>query len=221
MRKALLSIMLFLFIAGCRTVPFQDTEYVPMEPGDPWSIVEHSKARTPDNFQLLTTVVFEYNSRAFSGIGTVKINRPDRIFRAAAMSPMGVKLFEFSGDQNSVTTHYVIADLSRYGDFAVAVGDDIRRIYIDLFPDPQAEVRRSRNKLIFRQSSGPGYVEYVFAGAGRDLVEKNYYDDDGIVWRASYYEYRDQDGMRWPKGIVFVHYLHGYRLIIRQKELHT
>ncbi len=32
------------------------------------------------------------------------------------MNPMGVKLFELSGDRHSVTTRYSIADFSRYGD---------------------------------------------------------------------------------------------------------
>lgn len=221
MRKALLSIALFLFVAGCSTVPFQETALVPMETGDPWSVVERFQKRTPDTFQLLTTVVFEYNSRTFSGVGAVRINRADRVFTVAAMNPMGVKLFELTGDRNSIETRYAAADLSRYGDFATAVGNDIRRIYLDLLPGPEANIRKRKSKLIFRQSSGPGFLEHVFAGAVGDLIEKNYYEEDGIVWKASYYEYRDQDGMRWPKGIVFVHYLHGYRLIIRQKELHT
>jgi hypothetical protein len=220
-RKACASLFLFLFVAGCRTVPFQETALVPIDQGDPWSVVERFQEKSPDSFQLLTTVVFEYNSRTFSGIGAVQVNRSARVFKVAAINPMGVKLFELSGDQNNAETQYVVADFSQYGDLATTVGNDIRRIYIDLTPNPDAKIRKKKNKLIFWQSSGPGYVEYVFAGAGGDLIEKNYYEEDGIVWKVSYYEYRDQDTKRWPQGIIYVHYQHGYRLVIRQKELYS
>jgi hypothetical protein len=220
-QKVWRAIVLLLFISGCSTVPFQKTEFVPLDIGDPWSIVERFEKRAPDSFQLLTTVVFEYNSRTFSGIGAVQVNRTDRIFRVAAMNPMGVKFFELSGDQDNVVTHYAIDDLSQYGDFATVVGNDIRRIYMDLLPGADANVRAKSNKLIFRRSSGPGFVEHVFAGTGGDLIEKSYYEEDGIVWKVSYYEYRDQNGKRWPRGIVFIHFDRGYRLVVRQKELHS
>jgi outer membrane biogenesis lipoprotein LolB len=213
------SIVLFLlFIAGCSTVPFQETKPVFVGSEDPRQVVERHQKGIPASFQLLTSVVFEYNSRKFSGIGTVRINRPEGVFRVAGMNPMGVKLFELSGDQQRVTSNYTIADFSRYGDIAAAVGNDIRRIYFDLVPGPEASIWKRKYKLIFRQPSGPGFLEFVFAGTGGDLIEKNYYEADGIVWKVSYYEYHDQDGMRWPQGIVLIHYQYGYRLIVRQKE---
>ncbi len=220
MKRSIL-VFLLLYITGCSAVPFQETALVPLDLEDPWSVVERFRTRTPDSFQLLSTIVFEYNSRSFSGIGAVKINRADRVFTVAAMNPMGVKLFELSGDQNSVATDYAIADFSRYGDFATAVGNDIRRIYFDLVPGREAKIWKRKYMLIFRQASGPGFLEYVFAGTEGDLLEKNYYAEDGIVWKAAYYEYRDQNGKRWPQGIIFINYQHGYRLVVRQKELHA
>jgi hypothetical protein len=218
-RWVIVTALLQVLVAACVRVPFQDTKLVSLESEDPRNMVERFKTSLPASFQLLTTVVFEYNSRKFSGIGTVEINSSDGVFKVAAMNPMGVKLFELSGDQQSVTNRYSIADFSRYGDIATAVGNDIRRIYFDLVPGPEASIWKRKYKLIFRQSSGPGHLEYIFAGTNGDLIEKNYYDEGGIVWRASYYEYRDQDGNRWPQGIVFIHYQYGYRLTIRQKEL--
>ncbi|MCK9417886.1 MAG: DUF3261 domain-containing protein [Nitrospirae bacterium] len=218
MKRFVLLVILQVFIAGCSTVPFQKTGLVVLDSEDPRGMVARFQKGIPASFQLLTSVVFEYNSRKFSGIGTVQINKLDGVFRVAGMNPMGVKLFELSGDQRSVTSHYTIADFSRYGDIATAVGSDIRRIYFDLAPGPEATVWKRRYKLIFRQPFGPGFLEYVFAGTGGDLIEKNYYEEDGIVWNVSYYEYHDQDGKRWPQGIVLIHYQYGYRLTIRQKE---
>jgi hypothetical protein len=220
MRNARAGIFILLLIAGCSTVPFQETRLVLLDPEDPWTVVEHFQKGIPGSFQLLTSVVFEYNSRKFSGIGSVQINRSDGVFKVAGMNPLGVKLFEFSGDQHSVTSHYVIADFSRYGDIASAVGNDIRRIYFDLAPGPEANLWKRRYTLIYRQSSGPGFLEHVFAGTGGDLIEKNYYEEDGIVWKVSYYEYQYQGGKHWPQGIVLIDYQYGYRLTIKQKEIH-
>jgi hypothetical protein len=218
MKRWYLAPFLAALVAGCAHVPFQETALVPLGSGDPRGIAERFQANTPGNYQLLSTVVFEYNWRQFSAISTVQINRADRVFKAASMNPMGVKLFELSGDQNSVTAQYVIAAFSRYGDITSAVGNDIRRIYFDLVPAPDATVWKRKYRLVFRQSSGPGFLEYVFAGKDGDLIEKNYYENNGIVWRVSYYEYRDQEGKRWPQGVVLTHFAYGYRLTVRHKE---
>ena len=218
MKRFVVLFILQMFIAGCGTVPFQETELVLLGSEDPWNMVERFQKGTPASFQLLTSVVFEYNSRKFSGIGAVQINSSDGVFKVAGMNPLGVKLFELSGDQHSVTSRYTIANFSRYGDIVTAVGNDIRRIYFNLVPGPEASIWKRRYKLIFREPSGPGFLEYVFAGTDGDLIEKNYYEENGIVWKVSYYEYQDQDGKRWPRGIVLIHYHYGYRLTIRQKE---
>jgi len=217
-RSLIVVLLLNLLVAGCSSVPFQNTTLVALESADAQNILERFKEHMPDNFQLLNTVVFEYNGRKFSALGSVYISKVDRVFKVAGMNPMGVKLFELSGDRRGVTTHYSIADFSKYGDISSAVGNDIRRIYFDLVPGPEARIWKKKYTQIFRQPSGAGFLEYVFAGRDGDLIEKRYYEENGIVWKASYYEYRDQDGKRWPQGIVFIHYPYGYRLIVRQKE---
>ncbi len=219
MRKGLWAgAFLLVLMAGCSSVPFQRTVLVPLETGDPWNIVKRFQDATPQRFQLLNTVVFEYNFRKFSGIGTVQVNSATGVFHAAGMNPMGVKLFELSGDRSSVTSRYAIEAFTRYGDIATVVGNDIRRIYFDLVPGKEATIRKKTYKLVFRQSAGSGFVEYLFAGAAGDLIEKKYFDDNGIRWRVSYYEYHDQQGKRWPQGVVFINYEHGYRLTVRNKE---
>jgi outer membrane biogenesis lipoprotein LolB len=213
--------LLALLLGGCATVPFQKTELTPLAEEDPRNLVERFQARNADSFQLLTSVVFEYNWRKFSGLGYVDINARDRAFKVVCLNPLGVKLFEFSGDRNGVVTHYSIADFSKYGDVAAVVGNDIRRIYFDLVPSPEALVWKRKYRVSFRQAYDQGFLEYVFAGQKGDLIEKNYYDDSGIVWQVSYYEYYDQKGNRFPRGIVFQHYQYGYRLIVRHKEFRS
>lgn len=219
MNKLLLLVLIIVIGSGCASLPFQETPLVSLESRDPWTVVEHFQTSIPISFQLLTTVVFEYNGNKFPGIGTIEINTKERAFKVACLNPMGVKLFEISGNDRGITNHYTVAAIAQYGDVSAAVGNDIRRIYFDLIPSPNAPVWKRKYKYIYRQFYGSGYLEYVFAGIDGNLIERTYYEDHLPVWSASYYEYREQKGKQYPQGIVFINYQYGYRLTVRQKEL--
>ncbi len=220
--KRLITLFLGIFlVAGCARIPFQETALVPLESADPTSVVEKFKAGLPTNFQVLNSVVFEYNWRKFLGLGSVDLNRRDSRFRVVCLNPMGVKLFELSGDRNTIVTDYALDALMQYGDLPAAVGKDIRRIYFDVVPSASAQVSKGKFTISFRQPADAGYMEYVFAGKDRDLIEKSYYENDDLVWRISYYEYREQDGKHYPQGIVLINYQYGYQLTVRQKELYS
>ena len=205
--------------AGCAHVPFQETGRVSFESVDPKSVVAQFKANSPENFQLLNSVVFEYSWQTFMGMGYIDINRQNGMFKVVCLNPMGVQLFELSGDRNAIVTHNAMPALMQYGDLPTAVGTDIRRIYFDLLPSDTARIRKSKYSINFSQPYGSGVMEYEFAGEGRELVEKAYYEDDEIIWRISYYEYREQNGKHYPQGIIMHNYKYGYQLTVRQKEL--
>jgi len=217
-RTVLLCILMFVS-TGCASIPFQETVLVPIGSGDPRTLVERFQKNMPASYHLLNTIVIEYAWRKFTGIGFVDIDTRNKQFKVVCLNPMGVKLFELSGDQNKTTTHYAIPALTKNGDVATAIGDDIRRIFFDPVPSSDARIGKGKYKIRFQQPFEPGSMEYVFGGEVPDLIEKNYYGNDGIVWRTSYYEYRDWDGMRFPQGIIFHQYQYGYRLIIRVKEI--
>ncbi len=209
-----------LLLAGCAAAPFRETPPVCMAAVDPQQLLARSRQELPEHFQLLHSVVFDYRWRAFTAIGMVDVDRPARRFRLVCMNPMGVKLFELSGDAQATTAHFVMpALLEQGGDFAGTVGADIRRIYFDPLPAGETEVVRRRQAIIFRQPADGGTLEYVFAGAAGDLVEKRWLDADATpVWTVSYYEHRTVEGKRFPQGIVMVNHRHGYRLTVRPKE---
>ena len=214
--------MLFLALllaAGCATSPFREAPPVSMKSADPLKIVAQFREHLPESFQLLNTVVFDYTLRKFLGVGYVGIDRTNGTFKVVCLNPMGVKLFDLTGDRDSVTSHDVIAALANYGDLPRAVGDDIRRVYFDLLPAAGALYRKSSTSITFWQSSGAGTLEFVFAGAGGNLVTKNYYEENSLVWRVNYYDYLEQDGKRYPRETVLTNYRYGYELTVRYKEL--
>lgn len=219
MKNTVLLFITLLCAGGCTPAPFQETARGPLPAERPQLLIERQQTRTAGRFQLLNSIVFEYNWHAFSGLGYLDIDRSTGLFKVVCLTPMGVKLFELSGDRTTVTNRYTIPAFSRYGDITTVVGNDIRRIYFDVVPSADAQIRTCRHGVRFRQSSPEGTVEYVFSGPEGDLVEKNCYRENGLAWRASYYEYREENGKRLPAGILFLNYEHGYRLTVRQKEL--
>lgn len=219
MRSRLLVLLLPLLIAGCSGIPFREPSPLRMEGIDPAAVIARFRSALPERFRATSSVVVEVAGGSVSALGITEVDRPAGTFTAVALNPMGLKLFELTGSPDGTTSGSVLEALSRHGNAATAIGEDIRRIYFDLVPSPAARSWKRAHSLVFRQPSGGGELEYVFAGEGPDLVEKNFYGDDGIVWQAAYYEYGDRSGKRMPHGIVYRSYRHGYRLIIKMKEI--
>lgn len=214
-------LLALLLAAGCTVVPFRETPAVPLEAVEPAGLLDDFRAHLPERFQLLNSVVFEFSGMSFMGIGYLDLDRSEDRFRVSCLNPLGVQLFELSGDHGVIETGAVLPPLMRYGDLPTAVGTDIRRIFLDLVPAPHAQVWRTKTSIGFWQRAGEGRMQYLFGGANRDLLEKNYYEDNLIVWAVSYHEYVELDGKRYPRGIVLVNYQRGYRLTVRQKELYS
>jgi hypothetical protein len=168
---------------------------------------------------LLSSIVFEYNFRSLSGIGYLDIDTVSGGYKVMCMNQLGVKLFEFQGDRDGLISSYAIEPLARQGDIAAAVGEDIKRIYLDLIPAGTARATKREHAVVFRQRSGKGALEYEFSGQGPDLAAKTYREDHRAVWRVSYDEYRLMNGRLYPLRVQFRDYRHGYRLTVRMKEI--
>lgn len=214
-------LVVFVLAAGCAEIPFRKTERISFASADPKRVVEQFKANSPDQFQLLNSVVFEYSWNTFMGIGYIDINRQNSQFKVVCLNPLGVQLFELSGDRDTIVTHNAMPMLLEHGDLPTAVGTDIRLIYFDLVPAETARIIMGSYGISFRQPYAAGFVEYEFAGKGQELVEKVYYENDEMVWKISYYEYQEQNGKHYPQGIIMVNYRYGYQLTVRQKELYS
>ncbi|HTG00015.1 MAG TPA: hypothetical protein VK654_05450 [Nitrospirota bacterium] len=219
-KKIVALLFVISWSTGCSPLPFQETSHDHLSAASPRDLVQRFAASQALRFQLLNSIVFEYNWQAFSGIGYLNVDRDSGRFKVACLNTLGVKLFELSGDGDQVTDLYTIPAFSRFGSVTAAVGADIRRMYLNIVPSANAEIWwRSDSAVRLREPSPEGTIEYVFAGPDGDVVEKNCYKENGLAWRASYYEYREEGGKRFPRGIVFQNFDYHYRLIVRQREL--
>ena len=212
-------LILFRGLSGCTSIPFQKTSYVPIDFVDPWTIVGQFRNNSPENFQLVNTIIFQYSWNKFSGIGYIKGNIREKTFTVVCINPIGIKLFELSGNKYKVDSHFVLEQFSKKGDFAKAVGDDIRRIYFDTVPSSGAKIKKKKFQIVFTELLETGIVEYIFAGPGGYLVEKNYYEEGILNWKVSYYEYQQNNEKIYPAGIILKNYKYGYTLTIKLKEI--
>lgn len=220
--RPLPAIFIFLIcLTACGGIPFQKTTSEPLDSVEPRALVEKFKSNSPENFRLINTIVFEYNWNKLSAIGYIDVDTIKQTFTVVCINHVGIKLFELSGDRNRIETHFVLGQFSEKGNFANAVGEDIRRIYFDLIPSSEAKVKKKKYQVRFIEPSAAGVVEYVFAGAEGYLVEKGYYEEDMLSWKVSYYEYQQKDGIIYPAGIILKNYKYGYTLTIKLKEIPT
>ena len=221
MTARLFYLLCLFFIAGCASAPFEKTLDARVVNIDPSNAVNEFKTSSPVNFRMLQTITFQYGPMAFSGLGFAEVDNKERTFSVVCMNHMGVKIFEVYGNEEEIRAPFVMDELKRGGNVALAVGEDIKRIYFDLVPAAGAVAEKEKYRIIFRQPSGRGMMEYAFAGIGYRLVEKTFYEENIAVWRVSYYEYREDKDRIYPGGIVMDNFRYSYRLIIRLKEIYS
>ncbi len=219
MRRIIFLILIILNIAGCSTIPFRKINYVAVDSIDPQVVRREFASAIPQRLQVINTIVFQYMWQSFSALGYTDVDRDKKIFAVSCLNPVGIKLFELSGDSNSVKPGFVLKELLKKGDLPGVVGEDIRRIYFDTVPSPEAKVEKKKYKIIFSRPYGAGLMKYVFAGSQNLLIEKSYYEKKRCLWRVFYNEYRQEQGKFYPSGILLKNYRYRYNLVIRLKEI--
>ncbi len=217
----LLLLLSFLALgAGCGPRQlFLAEPLVPLGDVDPLEVRNRFAAALPERFETLSSIIFRYRGRSIAALGSTVVDTVERRFGVACINPLGVKLFELSGDKDSVEYAYMHDEFKGQGDFAGVVAEDVKRVYFDLLPDDHAEVTIKDKKIIFRQESANQATEFIFAGKNTVLIEKRYFEKNKRIWRVQYFEYFDADGKLHPKGIVLRNYMYNYTLTIHLREL--
>jgi hypothetical protein len=224
MKQECIVLCLALLLAGCAGLsPGKGviTDAVRMEEEQ----VRQSFAKElPGNFILVSTVVFKYNFLTFSALGVTRINEPGKEFDVTAMTPVGVKLFEMSVRNGSLTSSFAMPELAARGDISRAVSENIERIYFSRVPPEGTQSGRRGRFMVFSVPSGYGVTEYFFGKEKEDMVllHKRFLSAGKRAWDVSYSGYfRDKQGKVHPRNIVFTHHAYSYRLLLRVKELRS
>ena len=205
---------------GCASIPFREVSPVPEAAGvEPAGVRGRFESDLASRYQVIGTIVFRYGWRSFSAIGYTAVDSDKKSFTVVGLTPIGIKLFELTGDASKVETRFAMEEFTRKGKFAETVAGDIRRIYFDRVPEAGASARKETDRIVFTQPEDDGTLTFVFAGADNNLVEKRFSVDNEKEWAVFYYEWVRREGKLYPSGIILKNYRYGYRLTIRGKEI--
>lgn len=165
----------------------------------------------PAEFVQESAIVMEYPFFRISGLGMVRIDRIRGTIAVAVFSPAGMKLFDISGTEETLSAYWLIPAeqwKGRERETARAVLDDIAAVYLHNAPDAGAVVSGSGRRTVYESALG----SWVF----RDSVlrEKAILRNGGTAARIRFYAYRN--GI--PSKVVLDNRNYGYRLIIRALE---
>ncbi len=209
-----------LLLPGClNKVPFKKPAFFPIGDVSPCSVRDSFASSLPEKFQLISSTVFTYKMHSFAAIGVTEIDAKNKKFSLACINPMGLKLFDLSGDEDTVHCHFAMEEFTKQGDFTKIVADNVRSIYFDRIPDKGAEIVKKKEKIIFFKPVNGGRMEYLFGGTGNLLIEKSFKKKGRKIWSVFYFEYISKKGKLHPSGIILRHYKYKYKLVMRLKEV--
>lgn len=217
--KLLILLIIFVTLSGCRSIPFRRIDYVALNNLNPDILRQEFASSLAQKLEVINSIVFQYKWQSFSALGYTKLDLENNTFQVSCMNPVGIKLFELTGNLGQIKSTFVLKELLQRGDLPNAVGEDIRRIYFNLLPSAQAKIKKEKYRIIFTQPSGRGEVKYVFAGPEHWLIEKHYFEKNHKLWSVFYYNYLMHQGKLYPAELILKHHRFGYNLVIRLKEV--
>ena len=202
-----------LFAAACGTVPFRPTEPVATGPTSPSALAGGLWTSGKGTFLIRQSVLFEFGGNRIPMTGILRLDTGEKTARLVGMDSMGIKLFDLGVDRRSATRYHVLPALDRYPGFAGAVGNSVRRIFLDPEPSGDDALRIEPYRyLLSRERDGTSTL-FVLGGKERQLMEK-YRSGPGERWRVRYYEYTTRGDVPVPGGIVLDDERAGYRLTL-------
>ena len=213
MHKAAVAVLAvsMLFSCGCarfcvRSLPAEDAR----------ELLDAAGERLAGRFEVLSSVVLQYRVARVSALGVTSVDRQEGRFAAAGLNPVGMKIFELSGDRAGVEHAYVMPDIPGGDDLPSAVAESIRAVYFGLIPaeTDDARIRGRYMRIRTAERAGMSY-EYLFGFSARRLARKRCYRNGRLLWEVRYTGWgHDAEGRLYPLDARFIHHLYGYRVSI-------
>ncbi len=214
--------MVMLFLAGCATVPFEVEPKADFRGLEPTAVVEDFDAVVGQKFELLESVVFKFFGKEITGLGALAINPANTSYSLTCMTPTGITVFGVRGTGDEVEALFVPPPMEKHREhFAEAIGQDLRRIYLDWTPPAEADVKPRKHRMIFTEKRDEETVEYTFSGPRKLLTEKRFSKGWKTRCTVRYFEYEEFDGRLYPTGIILHNRQFHYRMILRVKEVYS
>ena len=213
--------LLLVVCSSCSSLPQRVAVSDPQDQKAAWDLVNHFIHSRPSISQRTDAILFTISGRAMSFLGYSRIDRRRETFSAAGITPLGIKIFEFSGDAQAVDIIHMQKEFSRMGNAGEAIAADIRRIYFDSYPGKDARIERYPGFFVFTDSRSGHFMEYTFSAADGMLIRKRRLENGREIWSLSFTAYYQDGGRFFPQHILLEHGKNRYRLEIVLKKLHA
>jgi hypothetical protein len=204
------------FLAGCAHLPLKA-----ISPDETKMLLDDFSSRLNRKYESVSSVLFKYSFFSFGSLGIISIDTSKDYLAVAGMTPVGIKLFQVVAEQGKITQSFAIPELTKRGNVAKAVTENIRETYFYLVPS-EIESRIERgNKYFLKTPLHDGIqYEYVFDPKDRVLCEKRLYKNQKLFWIIFYKDW-SEDSLKkiHPGSLRFWHKAYGYQLIITTKEI--
>lgn len=216
MKRTLGTLLLaaFLLVTGCARLPFAVTEPVPM-PADMTAAELSVRTWTavPQTLRMRQSGLFEFRGRRVPLVGFMVLDNAAATARLVGMNDLGVKFFDLEVGKKGVREHFVLPELAKYPGFAEAVASSVRRIFLTPRParEDALEIDPQEARLVRREAGRN--LTFVFGGSGPEWLETRAAGEKE-EWRLRFFEYRCDNGLTYPAGIVLDDEKAGYRLTL-------
>lgn len=203
-------------LVGCATYPFERHQPQPMPELTAQQLIANWWLAPGHRYLCRHSGLLEVFMRKVALEGVVKIDTNEQTARLVAMDAMGVKLFDLFVTKQSHQLNYLLPMLEEHPQLPKMVAKSLRAIF--LHPNPSLQDRliqhERRSVLLAADSAG---TTFEFIGMPPRLHRKEV-DSKGDSWQVEYNQYRDQDGLWGPTGIV-LNDDSGFRLTLWIQEI--
>jgi len=213
-------VFIFLGCAANENRPgYKSIALVPVKIIEKENLISNVENMFATDFDLLNSIIFSFHGHEIAAMGYTEVDRKNKSFSVAAISPIGLKLFEMSFSDGKLDTHYVIEHLLKHGDAAKAIGNDIARIYFNIVPKGESEFFINENNYELKENVENGFIKYVYGGTQSLLIKKGFYVKNKLQWEVNYFNYKKINDKILPFGIIFNNKLYKYKLYILTKQI--
>lgn len=213
------ALLLLAIVGGCSAVPFKPTALPVMSNPDPLAMRDGFASSLPNRFTSDDTVIIQAPFRDdLAVLAVLRVDRSAQTFELVGLSQLGVKLFHLSGNSSGTTVRFAVPPLLGQSEVLRSIGQDARRMYLDLVPGTDAVVHVGQTLVCFTQKTPQGKLVYEFGGKPTVLLEKRLDGFFGAVWRVRYYEYSAPAPGFYPHGIVMDNSQYHYRIIVKNRS---
>lgn len=198
--KLLLVVFVGALLCSCASHPFERHQPQPLPVLTASQLVDSWWLAPGHRYLCRHSGLLEVFMRKVALEGVVKIDTTKHTARLVAMDTMGVKLFDLLVTNHDHQLNYLLPVLEEHPKLPKMVAQSLRAIFLQPNPSVQDQlVQHQRRSLLISADSAGDSFEFI----GMPVrLHRKVVDSKSASWSVEYNQYRYQNGLWAPTGIV-------------------